>query len=195
MIFNWLTFYQFLLLFIHFYKFFNTVLQANNRKSVPTLSTPASPLTTTYKLNQQKKHSDKRPKSTISKSNFKFTIFFHELRIISRKKIAKRKTIITYGFGFADYAGDGGGGFGEDGRGVDAFEGHVGAEVEARHFFFSSVSCLLSLLFLTIQFKPLPDISFYSCFYKKASMGISFSLPSLQNALYQSNYCCQRKHC
>jgi len=54
----------------------------------------------------------------------------------------------TYSLGFADEVGDGGGGFREDGRGVNTVEGDIGGDVEARHF--SSLR-LLSLLLLTMM--------------------------------------------
>lgn len=41
----------------------------------------------------------------------------------------------TYGLRFSDDGCDGGGGFGEDGRGVDAVKVDVGGEIEARHRF------------------------------------------------------------
>jgi len=54
----------------------------------------------------------------------------------------------TYGFGFTDESSDGGGGFGEDGRGVDTFEVDVGGEVEARHRFKSLTRLQLLRSFL-----------------------------------------------
>uniref|UniRef100_A0A2P2K2E2 Macrophage migration inhibitory factor homolog isoform X2 n=1 Tax=Rhizophora mucronata TaxID=61149 RepID=A0A2P2K2E2_RHIMU len=38
-----------------------------------------------------------------------------------------------YGGGLADDAGDGGGGFRQDGGGVNAFKAHVRRKIQARH--------------------------------------------------------------
>lgn len=57
----------------------------------------------------------------------------HSLNSIN--KITKTRENKTYGFWFSNEFGDGGSGFREDGRGVDAVEGDVGGDVEARHRF------------------------------------------------------------